>query len=167
MHRRGFSLLEMVVVITVSTVLVGVSVGVLYTLMRTERTARNRVPHSTNIARLAEQFRGDVRAATRQPPLVRQGEWHFTLPDNRTVTYRTAPGEVRWEERVEGSLVRKESYILPDGWSMTIDVPNNAMPAMASLILVKDSESPTAGREIRVVAALGKDHRFSKSPGGQ
>ena len=84
------------------------------------------------------------------------------------ITYRVFPGEVRREERIGGQTRAAESYVLPRGWSASIAVRSEAAPAVASLIIADNRAPPAAGREMRVAAVLGKDHRFTKSPfGGQ
>jgi prepilin-type N-terminal cleavage/methylation domain-containing protein len=166
MLRRGYSLIEMLVVLTVGTVIVGISVAMLHSLLRAEQTGRDRVPQAGILARLAEQFRGDVAAALRQTPGARQAEWPFVLADDRLVTYRALPGEVRREERTAGKLVRQESYVLASGSSAAIRVQGKDAPTVVNLIIVVGGEHPTAGREMRVTAVLGKDHRFTKSPVG-
>ena len=166
MHRRGYTLIEMVVAITLGAAIVGASVGALLVLLRTEQAGRNRAAQSGITARLAEQFRNDVGAATHHVADAQKGEWQFVLPDDRVVTYRTLPGRVEWDERAAGKVVREESYVLPDGCSTMIEVSSRAEPATASLI-VKDTGTPHRTiRERRVTAVLGKDHRFTKSPDG-
>ena len=168
MHRRGYSLIEMIVVLTIGAVIVGISVGALHALLRTERTGRDRVPQSGILARLAERFRGDVGAAVQQTSNAQQGEWQFALAGDRVVTYRMLPGEVRWAELMGGKMVRQESYVLPTGCSAAITVQSEAMPPLASLVVKNDSTSLAASREMRIMAVLGKDHRFAQSSvGGQ
>jgi prepilin-type N-terminal cleavage/methylation domain-containing protein len=164
MLRRGYSLIEIIVVLTIGTVVVGIGVGMLHLLLRTEQSGRDRVPQARAVARLAEQFRSDAAAAMRQASGSPPGEWRFVLPENRLVTYRALPGEVQWDERLAGKLLRRESYLLPGGSSAAISVQGKAAPAMASLVIVNDGPPPAAGHEMRVIAVLGKDHRFTGSP---
>jgi prepilin-type N-terminal cleavage/methylation domain-containing protein len=166
MFRRGYSLIEMLVVMTVGAVVVGISVAMLHALLRTEQTGRDRVPQARILARLAEQFRSDVGAALRPIPGAQPTEWQFALTGDCVVTYRALPGEVRRDERTGGKRVRQESYVLPRGCSAAITVQSKAVPAVASLVIVADAAHPAAGREMRVTAVLGKDHRFTKLPAG-
>ena len=83
------------------------------------------------------------------------------------MTYRALPGEVRRDERMAGKLVRQESYVLPGGCSAAITVRSEATPAVASLVIADQGTPSAAGREMRVTAVLGKDHRFTKSPVGR
>lgn len=168
MRRRGFTLVEMLVVLTIGTVVVGIAVGMLHLLLRTEQAGRDRVPEARILARLAEQFRSDVGAAVRQPRIAKAGEWQFALAGDRVATYRTLPGEVQWDERTADKLVRQESYVLPSGYSATIAVQNKSTPTVASLVIADRGTPQTPGREMHITAVLGKDHRFTKSPvGGQ
>ena len=170
MSRRGFTLIEMLAAITVGSVMLGIGVGILHVLLRAEGTGRERVHQTQVLSRLAEQFRSDVGAAVRQIPAQgdRPKQWQFALADNRTVTYRALPGEVRRDERTADKLVRQESYALPEGYTAVISVEREAKPAVASLVIAREPTPLAAGREMRVAARLGKDHRFTKSPvGGQ
>jgi prepilin-type N-terminal cleavage/methylation domain-containing protein len=164
MRRRGFTLVEMLVVMTVGSVMFGIGVGVLHLLFQIERAGRDRVQQTRVLARLAEQFRADVNAAER--PISAQGnrpsQWQFAMTGDRLVTYRALPGRLDRDEQVAGKLVRQESYALPTGCSATISVEREAKPPVASLIIARESTPLAAGHEMRVAARLGKDHRFTK-----
>ena len=166
--RRAVTLLEMLVVIAVSTVLLGVAVSVLHLLMRAESGGRRHVVQTTAVAQLADQFRSDVRAALR--PIAAEGapknQWQFALSSQRTVTYRALPNEIERREQSADKLERRESYTLPPECSVEITV--GGQPAMASLVIKPGGLTPSLSHEIRVEAALGADHRFVKSAkGGQ
>ena len=158
MSRRAFSLIEMLVVIAVSGVLMSVALTTLYTLMQAESSGRDHVSQAATVARLADQFRSDVHAALR--PIVSEAQakdqWQFALAKDTAVTYKAFPGEVQRHEQVAGKLVRQESYLLPD------DSTADAVPVMAGLVISPPRSASAAGREIRVDAALGIDHRFAK-----
>ena len=168
MLRRGVSLIEMLVVIAVSTVLLGVAVSVLNLLMRAERSGREHVNRTATVARLADQFRSDVRAALR--PIAADGtaknQWQFVLTTDRAVTYRALPKEIERREQIGGKLVRQESYVLPADCSAEIIVHTDSAPATASLVIAPSGLASSARREIRMDATLGADHRFAKSPNG-
>ncbi len=157
MHRRGFSLVETLVVMSIGTVVLGIAVSMLHVLMRAERSGRDHAAQTGILARLAEQFREDVHAAVGQTPGPLKDGWKFALPNDRTVVYRTLPGELRREESVAGKPLRQESYVLPDGCTAAI-AANKAMPPLIELAV---------GPKIRIAAVLGRDHRFIKPPGGE
>ena len=169
MSRRGFTLIEMLAAITVGSVMLGIGVGILHLLLRAEGTGRERVHKTQVLTHLAEQFRNDMGAAVKQTLAQsdRPKQWQFALADNRTVTYRALPGEVRRDERTADKLVRQESYTLPEGYAAAIKVfEYQAKPAEVNLVIARDPTPLAAGREMRIIAQLGKDHRFTKSPVG-
>ena len=158
MSRRAFTLMEMLVVLTVGSVMLGISVGMLHLLLRSEQTGRDRVHRAAVSARLAEQFRADAAAALRQVPIEAPALCQFILPGDRTVTYRALPEEVRREERIAERPVRQESYTLPEGCSVAVAIKGD--PTLVSLIVTHNNTPPAAGRQMRVMALLGKDQRF-------
>ena len=77
------------------------------------------------------------------------------------------PGEVRWDERKDGKLVRQESYVLPSGCSAAIAAQGPATPAVLGLVITAEAAPRAAGRELLVTAVLGKDQRFTKPSAGR
>ena len=167
MPRRGYTLIEVLVVVTVSTVLLGVAAGVLCLLLRAERGGREHVYRASVVARLSDQFRRDVHAALHTIPAdaAEKGQWSFAMPDDHVVAYRVVPGEIERRERLGEKLVRRESYALAADSSAEIVVHAGPAPSMASLVI--RLPTPAADeREIHVDAVVGRDHRFAKSPQG-
>jgi prepilin-type N-terminal cleavage/methylation domain-containing protein len=167
--RRGYSLIELVVVMTIATVIVGLAAAMLHLLLQTERNGRQQMHCSAALSRLADQFRSDVHAAARQlpaTPFAAQGRatgdadpagWTFELEAGRNVQYRAQAGQIERVETLGGQIERRESYALPPDATVAIATPEDAKPPVATLI-VKD----TSNREIRIAAVLGKDHRFDR-----
>jgi len=168
MPRRGYTLVEMLVVITISTVMLGVAVQVLYLLARLERGGREHVNRATIVARLADQFRSDVHAALRPMPTdgAEKNQWQFALAGDRTVTYRALPGEVERREQIAGEPARQESYVLPADAAAEIAIRTDPAPAIASLVITLPGPAAATGPEIRIEAVLSRDHRFVKPPNG-
>jgi prepilin-type N-terminal cleavage/methylation domain-containing protein len=157
--RRGYSLIELVVVMTIATVIVGLAAAMLHLLLRTERNGRQQMHRSAALARLADQFRDDVRAAARQlvPDDANPSCWTFEMEAGRNVQYRAQAGQIERVETLGGQIERRESYALPPDAAVWIATPGDSKPPVATLI-VKD----TSNREIRIAAVLGKDHRFDR-----
>ena len=157
--RRGYSLIEMIVVMTIATVIVGLSAAILHLLLRTERNGRQQMHRSAALARLADQFRSDVHAAAHQPVPddANPSCWTFELKAGRNVQYRAQAGQIERVETLGGKIERRESYALPPDAAVAIATPDDTKPPVATLMV---REPPN--REIRIAAVLGKDHRFSK-----
>lgn len=148
--------------------MLGIAVGVLHVLLRAEQTGRDRVHQTRVLAQLARQFRVDAGEAIRVTPGddAESPRWDFALGEDRNVTYRMTPAEVRRDEQAAGKLVRQESYPLPRGCSATIRTDDGPTGAMTNLIVTGDGPRWPADREMQVMALLGKDHRFAKLPIG-
>jgi prepilin-type N-terminal cleavage/methylation domain-containing protein len=161
MHpRRGFTLIEMVIVITVSAVLMGIGTGILCMLLQSERLARRDLHAGTSVARLAEQFRQDVHAAARAPRNLDRASCRLQLPPDRKVVYLFKPGIAsRTEWGSNEVLLRQESYELPAEVVARVEVSADSRPAVACLLL----EQPHGG-PWRVEAVVGRDGRFTKKP---
>jgi len=157
--RRGYSLIELVVVMTIATVIVGLAAAMLHLLLRTERNGRQQMNRSTALSRLADQFRSDAHAAARQPVPddANPSCWTFELEAGRNVQYRAQAGRIERVETLGEKIERRESYALPPDAAVSIATPADSQPAVATLIV---REPPN--REIRIAAVLGKDHRFDK-----
>lgn len=162
MSRRAFTLMEMLVVLTIGSVMLGISVGMLHLLLRSEHIGRDRVYRAVVSTRLAEQFRSDTAEALRQVPIEAPALCQLILPGDRTVTYRALTEEVRREEHIADKPMRLESYTLPDGCSVAID--SDADPTLLSLVVTQNNPQSLVGREMRITALLGKDHRFTQRP---
>ncbi len=95
-----------------------------------------------------------------------KNQWQFALAGDRAVTYRVLPGEVERSEQVAGKPTRQESYALPAESAAEIVIRTEPAPTVATLIITLPGPASATGREIRIDAVLGKDHRFATSPNG-
>ena len=153
-RRRGFTLVEMMVAISVGTVLLGLAALLIGSLMKLDRAGRARLAEESRLDRLAQVFRADVHAATGLAPGAPAGELRLILPGGRSVAYRAGPGAVV-RARPDG----EERFALPPG-------------SMARLDVGRSSVGLTVGREpghpgLRVEAVPGTDHRFADPGDGR
>lgn len=171
MSRRAFTLMEMLVTITVGSVAMAIAVSMLYTIMRVERNGREHVAQTGVLARLVEQFRDDMAAAVLPVtvPNDSASQWQFTLPDHRTATYRFLPGEVQrdeCEDNQNNAPLRHESYRLAADQKAAIVIDQKSNPTTAELVVSSESTPARPACELRFAARLGKDHRFTPSAAG-
>jgi prepilin-type N-terminal cleavage/methylation domain-containing protein len=164
--RRGYSLIEMVVVMTVGATMLGIAVTLLGALMQAERTGRAHIGQNGVFNRLADQFRRDVHAA--DGPVVAakskagQPAWRFDMVKGRSVWYIPGDEEIVREERIGHILVRRESCSLPEDCCATITTDAKASPPIVRLTIAPTDASLRPGHEIRIDAVPGRDHRFVK-----
>ncbi len=155
--RCGFSLVEMIVVITVGTALTGLAVTTLASLMHASRAMDDHVYRIATIRRLAEQFRDDVHAAAKSQnvtgtlrvtpekigtrsvpdtiPAVRPTGQRFDLAPNHVVSYVLRPGVVDRTEEVDHVVRSRDSFFLPG-------------KCVASIVSSTDPKSVPAGTTV-------------------
>ncbi len=160
LKRRGVSLVEAVTVMAGSALLLGVTVALMHTLLRTGDATRNRVHWCGSIDRLAETFRQDVHAAVSEGTPESDGH-RFDLADGATIVYQFKPGNVARTESQGESVTRRESFVLPPRSLVSIEVDPDSSPGLISLIIGPDPEAPKrlAGPALRIEAMANKDRR--------
>src|SRR5688572_21403513 len=112
--RLGFTLVEMITAISLSSfVLVSVAVAI-SSLHRLNRKLRDELPIAANVTRLGLQFRSDVHGAKQgvitndpAPPVLR-----LTLFDDRTIEYSSAQDRIYRIVRNGGQTERREEFKL-------------------------------------------------------
>jgi hypothetical protein len=158
---RGYSLIEMLLVMTGLALLFGVSVGTIHMLLRLDRGNRARLGETATVSRLARQFRHDVHAATSAQ---RDGKGLvFRLLDGRNVEYVTEGGRLMRVEARAAETVGREVFRMPSRGSTTWDVREDGGRSWAIMVLepaahAKDIVPP---RPVRIEALVGKEARLA------
>jgi len=159
--RRAFTLIEMIVAISVSAALMGIAISLLLVLFRAEQNGRTHIGQAETLQRLADQFRRDVHAAAHVTVDGKDPQrWQFDLPGDRIVRYTTDAGGISREEQMLSENVRMEPYLLPKDSTVAIEVDWAASPPVVSLMIKPSDASLRPGREFRIDAVLGRDFRF-------
>lgn len=175
MHRRGFSLVELMTVLGGATVLLSLTAVLLTRAMRSQAETRHYFEAQRHALRLSEQFRNDVNeaqsaeldaAALQENELVR-----LTLGEDETVAYlRVDRGLARTLSK-SGAPVSREEYDL--GGVVESNVSQVDAPARLRLsvtasgeISLKPDEPPARIREkpavLQVEAVLSGDRRYAR-----
>ncbi|MGA2798429.1 MAG: prepilin-type N-terminal cleavage/methylation domain-containing protein [Thermoguttaceae bacterium] len=164
-RRRGYFLIEMLVVMTVGASLAGIALCMLYALMISHNAGRERLENSRTISRLAEQFRGDVHAMQKTAADGKDTEIAL-LPESANdakVRYQCLDGRIDRCELQGEKIVRQESYMLrPD---MEASIKSQAQ-GDATIIVIAISPKPQTEKiyhafPLRIEALLGLDLRLS------
>jgi prepilin-type N-terminal cleavage/methylation domain-containing protein len=161
--HRGFTLIEMLVVVTVGAALLATTATLLYAIMRSNETALDALQENAEINRFVEQFREDAHAAIeitlakgalKNSPV----EWSGKMQDGRTVVYRSTPGEILRIELKGADTAGRESFALPQ--YDVFEIEQIASTPLNKLYIPAREGSAVA--PIVVEFAPGKDHRFEK-----
>ncbi len=165
--RRGFTLIEMLVVITGVSVLLGVCAVTIQLLMRVSSDAQARRSASVALGRLAEQFREDVHGSddAQIPP---SGGLRLSRRPGVTITYTAREGRVERVEAAGSQASRYETYALGKGGSAAFRRRDDGPRRFLSLVVSRNvgTGRPDPPRPIEILALLGKDRPEPPRPKG-
>lgn len=167
--QRGFTLIEMLVVITLGAIVLGLCVMLTQSLLRLNRAGQARLTEGSALGRLSRTFRDDVRSALEantDPGGDAKGPARLTLtmPDRQTLEYRFEGNALLRLGRVEGEVDRVDRFHLPGRATIRPEVRDDQGQTFVCLILDSppDPRSRSALRGTRIEAVLGLDRRFEK-----
>lgn len=167
--RSAFSLLEMLIVITVSATIVAAACTMLVATIRTKDELSSQMRQRQTFDRLDLQLRRDLRSAkqaTLLPANSRGEESVLVLSGGETkIEYRANPQQiVRQQLDAQGQLVRSEQY----RWSRPMQSHWRIDDGGRHVTLSFTTNDPElslgkAWEAINIVGVVGSDHRFAKS----
>lgn len=167
-HRRGVSLVELLVVMSLGAGLLTTSAVALHRIMHVHGKARNFLAASHSGLRLADQFRRDVHRATQvsitnlDAPLVLR----LQLGEAQVVEYSHLGGTVR-RTQSDGANVSREEYSFPA--ESQVSIREESSPRLLSLSITSqpgDGAGPAqqgfaTAVHLQVVAQVGRDSRYT------
>lgn len=163
-HRpRGYSLIEVVLVIGGVAIVLGITGGLLHSLLRLDRAGRIALNDTTAIARLARQFRQDVRRSDTAKSVASGLE--LDGRNGPPIAYRVDGNRLLREEGKKGAVEAREGYPLDRLGPVGFEVDGGRV----RLVMARGSGKTVSvdRREIRVEARLGKDQTLADMAGGK
>lgn len=170
--RAGSSLIEIIVLLSVSSTLLLIAVGWIHQSMRLATVLRDHERHHQSLMRLSRQFRDDAHAAR---TITGDGSEVAFAMDEMTVRYEVESNVVRRRQMNETSEVifGEETYHLRDRAVVTLDLTDS--PHWVSLVVHRRplSEPPPgidsaddewlpfplkSPRDLMIHAAVGRWH---------
>lgn len=164
--RQGFSLIELLIVMTVGTAMLMIAMSVLYLLKETQANVRERLTVGRMTTRLADQFREDVHGArsiereTEDATTPESAVWKFTMAPDTVVVYKMRTGAVQ-RVRIGSDGKVQDDYRLPAGMRATITAPERNSD-LATLRIELSGVSAERSRPIQVEALLGFAYRHAR-----
>ncbi len=161
-RRRGLTLFEAGATIAVASTIFGIAVELLSLTMHATGEARDRAMAAQSMARLADQFRDNVHAASEilaPDPAGKSSHWSIRTADGRRLEYEFAPGAVKWRKYNGATVVAREAFMLPDDFIPRLELEPGDKPTMASLIVERNGDG-TPRPHLRIDAAIGRDCRL-------
>ncbi len=168
-RRRGYSLIELLAVLTMMFALMSLGVGFLQLILKLESNSQDQLERTMAERRLVLDLRNSVHAAdslllstledSEVPALL------LRLPDARLVTFRLVGQRIeRLEERPndENAPRKVESYRFPYPMVADWEVTESVGLTLVTLKLKRQHDRPgeNRGPTLRVQAVLGRDQRF-------
>ncbi len=163
--RNGFSLVELLIVMSVGTAMLTVAMSVLYLLKETQSNVRQRLASGRRVTRLADQFREDVHGASavnRVPDETSSPAatvWQFTIQPETVVRYEIRDDEVRRVRNTEDRKIH-EDYRLPAGVHATL-LPPVSGSSITTLRFETVAPGVAGTRPIQIDAVLGFTNRHA------
>jgi prepilin-type N-terminal cleavage/methylation domain-containing protein len=167
--RRGVSLIELLVVITVLAVLLGLCAITIQLLLRVGSDAQARRSAAASLGRLAEQFRADVHACDDVEVRPSAG-LRLVLKPGVVIEYRVHAGSVARVESGEGRASRHESFVLGRHDTAAFDRRDEGARRFLALVIGHRERPGTIdpARPTEILALVGKDRPAASRPeGGQ
>lgn len=170
-RRRASSLIEMMAVITMTTVLFSVAGSFFYALNRGQAAFREQASRGHALGRLAAAFRDDVHAAA-SANCVRgddQADQRLELlgPRSRVVEYGPAPDGILRTMREAGETIQTETFRLDESGVVVFAVAQSDGANMAELNWSIANPNGSLDRGVVIEALVGADdpnaHAWTKS----
>lgn len=162
--RRAFSLVELIIVLSVGTAMLMLAMSVLYMLKQTQVDMRQRLTDARTITRLADRFREDVHAASRMERVSGEAStpdtvvWQFTCEPDSVVRYELTQHRVH-RSQTAGKTIH-DDYRLPAESRVVIRPPEPAS-SLVELRLEAADATTADFRPIQIEAVLGLANRHS------
>lgn len=164
-RRRGWSLLELLVVITAASAMLTITAGLVFQMLKVGQSERAAVVAVATLERLAHDLRADARAASGPVDL---GPDRLMLPmtEGRSVEYILGPREALRTVRRGDKIEHHEPYRWPRGSAARFEsTRDGSVPVIALVILPPTAASPAKSsaptdRGFRIEAIPGRDARL-------
>jgi prepilin-type N-terminal cleavage/methylation domain-containing protein len=169
--RRGFTLIEMLAVMTCLAVMLGLCAVTIQVLLRTGADAQERRSATAAMGRLAEQFREDVHASDEAMVMASEDLRLARGPRPRVaIAYEVEGGRVDRIESVDDTESRRESYVLGRGRSASFEARDDGPRRFLALVVRREARPGQSdpARPLEVLALIGKNRPEAPRPkGGQ
>lgn len=161
-HRHGFTLIELMIALGATTVLLGVSAGLVHRAMNAHAVARHRATMQHEAMRLSRQLRDDLRYA--ESLATSEGEFKLTIRRSdaaATLAYTLSDGAVLRELQGDaGTPSHRETYRFAQGVSLAAEQQDAAQRVAIRLVHKQAAPDASPRTLLHVEATLGSRLRI-------
>ena len=165
-RRRAFTLVEVLVVVALSSLLLGVVISVVQGLIRRDQATRAGSPRNEQLAALAEVLRTDIRRGS-DVSLATDDTLLVAFPAGETARYQLDSGGCRRKvTRTGDETAYTDLYDIGRGttWKIERDYSGRRPLVLATLERAADNYPHTALVPLSVEAVLGADSALGAAP---
>ena len=169
-HSRGTTLVELLVVISVCSVVMGASGVLLHGMYRADKEVRQAITADASVARFSLQLRRDAHAADEASPMSETGGTttgiEFRGAGQPSIEYRWQGTEAVRTVKDSDKAVHRDAFRFGPGTSVTWQLPSSGSPQVVVLI----SRIPHRGVKMdllpqqRIEAVVGLAHEGRAEP---
>jgi len=161
-ERRGYSLIETVVVVGAVTIVLSLCGLVLHGMLRLDRSGRKEFDDTGTITRLARQFREDIHAG-RSAEIIRETDTQKGLKvvgENRIIIYTIDGTHLhRVEQNGKGEPLGREAYRVDRLGEIHFEESNEGISSIRLKFIGDRARTNLPHRsDLGIIAKLGKDH---------
>jgi type II secretory pathway pseudopilin PulG len=166
-HRRGWTLLELMVVITTVSALLGFTAALVASMMRFGKTERAAVVSAASLERLGRDLRFDARSTT-GPGELSETRLVLKMAEGRSIEYLVRPADVLRTILRAGKTEAFDTYKLPSGTIARFEAGRDGTnPTIALCLRTDPAANPNksvepAYRDYRIEAVPGREARLCK-----
>jgi len=163
--RSGYTLIEIVSVMSIFSVLMSIAVAWILQTMRFDSIVQERMTNHGVMMQLNQRLRDDIRhgqsMSMRDDEQLTISQLTILLGDNRSATYRLSPHRLDYRRQNEQGIEQHESYRFLDDSSVHWDT--SAMPNSIGLIVRRNAETGNASPvDLNIRATLDSDRSLSR-----
>ncbi len=173
----GVSLVEAIVAMGIATIMMGISITTMQTVMRAERETNKAAWYGSSFHRFSRLFRSDIHAANslelQNEAILSSLEMTIQKPGNESVQYRIEENHVFRIVAREGKQVHQDTFYFPAGSEVFFFERKRLKQAGISIgqaqeVLVprqrKAPDNKNAVKKMSIISTIGFDHRLA-TPG--
>jgi Tfp pilus assembly protein FimT len=171
--RRGVTIVEVLIVITVASAVMGVAITLLHLLLRSERNHSREIRTTVTLSRLTDLFRQDAHAATKlavTPAGAGAAELKLAETSGPDIAYTANEHVLSRVESAQATIAHRDQFHFPPGSEIRFE--HDESPSRARIVIEMAPRQPQAmpgrpgraarGRTFTIEAAVGRDRRFAR-----